>query len=412
MSAFASRSFRLFWLGEAVSVTGSAAASVLLPLLAVHEFGAGPFWMGAIAAATWLPWLVIGLPMGAWVDARDPRRTMMNANVVAAAASASLPLATLAGVGSLAQVVVVAFVVGSCSVAFRSAYAKLIVRLVPQEQRPSANSILFGTENAGHTIGPGVGGALGQAVGATIGVLTQAFGLVISAVCLFFVRLRPAAGPAPEREPLRRSIAAGLRLVFGDRYLRFFALQGAAANFGLTGQTALLVLWLTRDLALEPAIIGAAFAVSSVGGILGALAAPRVGSLLGTARGATWALTIGGFAVTCIALAQPGPVLWLVVVVNGLGAAGITIANVLRRTWVQDYVPEAMLARQSTSTQLVNFGTMPLAGLVAGALGEVLDLRLVIALMGAIVALANLACWSQAWLRSRDLPEAAPSLRA
>ena len=56
------RDFSLLWLGEGVSLLGNATTAVLLPLLAVVDFGAGPGWMGALTAAAWLPWLVIGLP--------------------------------------------------------------------------------------------------------------------------------------------------------------------------------------------------------------------------------------------------------------------------------------------------------------------------------------------------------------
>ena len=61
------RNFSLLWFGEGVSVLGNATTSVLLPLLAVVGFDAGAGWMGALTAAAWVPWLLIGLPAGAWV---------------------------------------------------------------------------------------------------------------------------------------------------------------------------------------------------------------------------------------------------------------------------------------------------------------------------------------------------------
>lgn len=62
------RDFRLLWAGESVSQCGSAATRVLLPLIAVNALGAGAFTMGLLNAAAWLPWLLIGLPVGAWTD--------------------------------------------------------------------------------------------------------------------------------------------------------------------------------------------------------------------------------------------------------------------------------------------------------------------------------------------------------
>ncbi|MFE6967613.1 MFS transporter [Agromyces sp. NPDC057679] len=397
------RDFLLLWAGEAASVTGAGMTSVLLPLVAVDLLDASATWMGVIAAATWLPWLVVGLPLGAWVDGRSPRAVMIGANAVSMLAYVSVPVAAVVGVLSLWQLVVVALVVGTGTIAFRSAYTKLLVRIVPERDRPVANSLLFGTENAANTVGPGLGGLVGQLVGPVKGMLGEALGLAISLVCLVVMRPHPAAS-TPRREPLWASVRSGLRLVFGDRRLRFFALQGAVANFGLIGQQAILVLWLSRELHLDSGAIGLVFAISSIGGIAGALAAPALGRLLGDARGVSITLTVAGLMLPLLAFAQPGPVLWIVVSANAVAVAGIVAANVLRRTWVQSYVPEHMLARQSTSAQLVNFAGMPIAGVLAGVLAEQWGPAPVIFVMGVVALVANAASWLQPWLRRRDLP--------
>lgn len=397
------RDFLLLWAGEAASVTGAGMTSVLLPLIAVQLLDASPTWMGIIAAATWLPWLVVGLPIGAWVDGRSPRAVMIAANAASMLAYVSVPVAAMLGSLGLWQLVVVALIVGTGTIAFRAAYAKLLVRIVPEADRSRANSLLFGTENAANTVGPGIGGLVGQLVGPVKGILGEAFGLAISLLCLLL--MRPHHVPAATvREPLRSAVREGLRLVFGDRRLRFFVVQGAVANFGLIGQQAILVLWLDRDLGLDPVAIGVVFAVSSVGGIVGALAAPWLGRTLGDARGISIVLTIAGLMLPLLAFGRPGPVLWIVVTANALAVAGIVAANVLRRTWVQSYVPEHMLARQSTSSQLVNFAGMPIAGVLAGVLAERWGPAPVIFVMGTVVLAANAASWLQPWLRRRDLP--------
>ncbi len=124
------RNFNLLWLGEGVSLLGNATTAVLLPLLAVVGFDAGPGWMGALTAAAWLPWLVIGLPAGAWVDRLPPRRVMITSDLVAAAALASVPVAWATDTLTLAQLVGVALANGTCAVFFRTAYGKLIPDIV------------------------------------------------------------------------------------------------------------------------------------------------------------------------------------------------------------------------------------------------------------------------------------------
>ena len=74
-----SRNFGLVWFGEGISILGSMTTTLVFPLLAVTEFDAGARDMGFLAAATWLPWLLISLPAGVWIDRGDARRIMIRA---------------------------------------------------------------------------------------------------------------------------------------------------------------------------------------------------------------------------------------------------------------------------------------------------------------------------------------------
>ena len=71
------RDYRLFWLGETISTTGSAMAVVAMPLTAVLVLHSSTLVVGLLQAAAWLPALLIGLPAGAWVDRRRTRPVMV-----------------------------------------------------------------------------------------------------------------------------------------------------------------------------------------------------------------------------------------------------------------------------------------------------------------------------------------------
>jgi hypothetical protein len=92
------RSFRLLWFGETTSQLGNAMAVVGVPLVAVIVLHASLFVVGVLAAAGWLPWLVIGLAAGAWVDRWAARRVMIACDLVSAVLYASVPVTARAGV--------------------------------------------------------------------------------------------------------------------------------------------------------------------------------------------------------------------------------------------------------------------------------------------------------------------------
>lgn len=155
-----SRNFNLLWFGEGVSIYGTATTGIALPLFAISQLHAGPSWMGLLTAATWLPWLVLGLPAGAWVDRLSPQRVMLTANLLSALALLSLPIAWRGGWITLPQVVVVALLLGVASMFFRTTYAKFIPAIVSKQRLEQANSRLLGTESAMQLTGRGTAGYL------------------------------------------------------------------------------------------------------------------------------------------------------------------------------------------------------------------------------------------------------------
>ena len=402
------RNFSLLWLGEGVSLLGNATTAVLLPLLAVVDFGAGPGWMGALTAAAWLPWLVIGLPAGAWIDRLPPRRVMIVSDLIAAAALASVPIAWATDALTLAHLVAVALANGTCAVFFRTAYGKLIPDIVEPPHLEQANGRMFGTESAMQVVGPGAGGLMAQFLTAAGGIAVDAVSYLVSALCLS--RIRPTAeaetGPLEAAaEPLRTRIRTGITYVAHDPYLRPLTLIGGASNFGLTGFTTLLVLFMVDGLGLEPSSVGFVMMVGSIGGLVGATAARRISQRLGSGRASTSLMLASGPATLLLPLARPGwQVAWLVA---GLFLIGLFVVagNVVRNAWRQQYVPAHLMARAITTSQVVNFGTMPIAAAVAGVLGENIGLRPTIALMAAIHLLASLAILHTPLANLRDLPE-------
>lgn len=404
------RGFSLLWFGESVSVLGNATTSTLLPLLAVVSFHAGPGWMGLLTAAAWVPWLVVGLPAGAWVDRLPVRRVMIVSDLAAGTALASIPVAWLVHLLTLQQLAVVGFVNGVGTVFFRAAYPALVRQVAPPEQQESAFARLFGSESAVQVAGPGLGGLLAQVASAAGGLLLDTASFVISAVCLWRLKLpETAAETAPEEPvvaPLRQRIREGIEYLRQDRLLRYFTVVGSASNFGLTGCTTLLVLFLVRQVHLSPGAVGLVLAVESIGGVIGATIATRVSRRLGSARALLLLQLVAGPPALLTPLGSPG--VGLVAMVAGLMLVGIGVVagNIVRGAWRNRYVPEHLVARQVTTAQFVNLGTMPLAGLAAGALGAELGLRPTLALMATVHVLACLAMFWSPLRGIRELPSA------
>ena len=253
------RNFRLLWTGETVSTAGNAMATVGVPLLAVTVLHASTFAVAALTAAAYLPWLVIGLPAGAWVDRLPPRPLMITCDVLSALLFASLPVAAWTGALSTPLVVAVALLAGAVNVFFATAYQVYLPSLVTRDELVEGNAKLQAGLSVASITGRGAVG-LAQAVGAAPSLLFNAGSFLVSAACLLRIRppdRAPAAFPPrsprrshPVRSTVRAEVAQGVRWVARDPYFRPLTLYAALSNLAYSGNLALVVVFLVRVVGL------------------------------------------------------------------------------------------------------------------------------------------------------------------
>ena len=408
------RNFRLLWAGETTSALGTNITRVALPLVAVVTLDATAFEVSLLTALTWLPWLLIGLPAGAWVD-RFPRRPiMLICDTASLVVLLSVPITAWLGGLTLVHLLAVALLLGAASVFFQTAYQVYLPGIVAQDHLPEANAKLQGSEATAQIAGPGIGGLIAQAFGAVAGLLGDAVTFLVSLLCLLGVR---RAEQVDEQETetvesgLLSRIRTGLAFLMADPYLRVLAISGAVMNFALMGYQSILIVFLVRDVGLNSGMVGLLVAGMSVGGLLGAVISTTLGRKFGTARSMLATnLAAGPFALL-IPLTEPGPGLSLLLA-GGIGAgAAIVSGNVLKVSFRQTYVPRQILGRVVVSMQFLNYGAIPLGALSAGTLAALLGLRPTMWIMTASVAVGALILLVGPMKRHRDFP-ATPSAAA
>ncbi|SHF81480.1 Predicted arabinose efflux permease, MFS family [Jatrophihabitans endophyticus] len=410
------RDFRLLWFGETTSALGASVTGLALPLVALAVLDAGVVAVGVLEAVTWLPWLVIGLPAGAWVDRLSRRRVMIGCDVVSLVAFASVPVAAALGVLSLAQLVLVAAVAGTANVFFTAAYRALIPAVAGPEELVGANARLQGAESAARVAGPGLGGLLAQAFGAANALLADAVSFAVSLGCLLRMRVAEAprrsepSVPSGPRPALRREIGDGLRFVWGDQLLRSLAGFGALANLTLSASNVLIIAFLVHDVGASAGTAGLLLALGGVGGVLGAAAVPSLTRRLGTGRALVASMLAAPPAALLVPLAASGwPVVLFVLGELGLVAA-VVAGNIVRAGFVQRYCPAGLLGRVTASQQVVNYGTIPIGAVVGGVLGAATGPRTALLVVFAAYLASNGLLAASPLRGLRELPTRAGNL--
>jgi MFS family permease len=410
------RTFRLLWIGETVSQVGNAMAVMGVPLVAVTVLHASTFAVSVLTAAAWLPWLVIGLPAGAWVDRLPARRVMIACDVISATLYASVPITAWAGVLSTGLVVVIQLLAGAASVLFMTAYQVYLPSVVTPGELVEGNTKMQGSASAAAFAGPGLAGLVAQLLGAVTALLFNAISFVASAACLLGVRrtagrsghLSPQRPAALRHSTLRREITDGLLLVLRDPFLRQLSVFWAVANLALTGYAALLVVFLVRVIGLTPGVVGLLAAIPGIGGILGALITGRVTGRYGTARG----LLLSTFAavpfVLLIPLTWRGPRLAFYIAGSLVAFTGIAVGNIIIAAFRQSYSPPGMCGRVTATMRFLIFSTSPLGALLGGILGTWLGIRNALWILLSTLTLSGTLLLTRALTGHRNLPGTVP----
>ncbi|MEV6492975.1 MFS transporter [Actinoplanes sp. NPDC051633] len=389
--------FGKLWAGQTISQFGDRITELGLPLIAVTTLAAGATEIGLLTAAVWLPNL-LSILVGSWVDGQAHRRRLLViADLLRALVLLSLPVAHWFGVVTLVQLFAVALLTGAGQVLFHASYQSFFVLLVPRERFVEANSKLSTSRSASFVAGPALGGFLIQILTAPVAMLIDAVSFLASALFISRIRVEPSV-PAESTSPM-----AGLRYVLGHRYLRGALACVTTVNFFSFVAAALVVLFASRSLGLSAGLIGLAFGLGAVGGLLGAVVAPRLSRRYGIGRLVVLGAILFPASIAVIALAG-GPT-WMrfaaLLVAEAISGFGVMIFDINLNSVMVSVTTDEMRARASGVFGTINYGARPLGAAVGGLLGTWLGLRptlLVAAIGGALCCL---------WL----LPSPIPAIR-
>ena len=370
--------FLRLWTAQGLSVLGSKLSELAIPLIAVTMLDATPVQMGLLLAAENLPFLLIGLPAGVWVDRMRKRPIMVSADVVRALCLLAIPICAYFEMLSLAVLFVVAFGVGFMNVWFDLAYGSYVPALVPRDRLIEANSKLSISLSAAETCGPAVGGVLIQLFGAPATILFNALTFVFSGLLLGGIKRREEAPPPPAPgENLRKTIGQGIRFIWNDLLMRALTARLAGWHFVVAAMEALLIIYLTRTLGITPSVIGILFSVAGVGVLIGAALGERIPQWIGTGNTVSLSHLVLAVVALLIPLAQ-GPK-WVQLAMVGFamftwGFCAVTyqITNVSLR---QALSPEGMLARVNAATRFASLSIRPVSAIIGGYMGAYLGLR-------------------------------------
>ena len=118
--------FRKLWIASAFEGVGDEASRVVVPIVAVSMLGAGALDVGIINALGLSAFLVLGLPVGVWVDRLRRRRLMIAADVFRALVVLSVPVAFVTGALTMGHLLACVALISVGDVVFTTAHGAFV----------------------------------------------------------------------------------------------------------------------------------------------------------------------------------------------------------------------------------------------------------------------------------------------
>ncbi len=383
-SGLGSRFWRLA-LSSGASNLADGVFKLALPLAAI-AFTRSPTLVAGLELARSLPWLLFALPVGAFADRMDRRRTMIVANLTRTTLVAVLAVVLQTASGSIMLLYFVAIGTGIAEVFYDTSSQSILPNLVERGQLGRANGRLGAIElGTQQFVGPPLAGLLvAVALAAAFWTTTALWAIAVAALWALRGSFRP--GRIAESTTIRTDIAEGVRFLTASPVLRTMAAMVGVANLASSATGAVFVLYAVGT----DSILGlneTQFGFLILSGAAGSIAVTFVNERLEARVGRARALTI---SVLGMVLFTGAPAItsniWAIAAAMFLGGALIMLWNIITVSFRQAVTPDHLLGRLNSVYRLLAWGTMPIGAAIGGLIAETLGLRAVFAIMGVVAA--------------------------
>jgi MFS family permease len=366
--AMSVRNYRLYFVGQLISTSGTWMQSIAQAWLVLQLTGSGVA-LGVTTALQFTPMLLAGAWGGVLADRVDKRRLLVGTQVASGVLALVLGVVTATGVVHLWMIYALALALGAVTAIDNPARRALVGEMVGTEHLSNAVSLSSAMFTGARIVGPAIAGI----VIATAGVSWCFFanGISYGAAVIAFLLMRRdeffAAEPVPRRKGQLRE---GLRYAWSTPALRLPLVLTAVIGTLAWNFQVVLPLLAKQTFGGDAGTFGTMYALMSVGSVAGALVTAHEARatrrfLLGAA------LAFG--VVLVIAAAAPTLTIELVVLV-AVGAAGIGFTAMANGVLQTECAP-AMRGRVMALFSVAFLGSTPIGGPIVGWVSEQLGPR-------------------------------------
>lgn len=396
ITAFEHRNYRFFFTGQLISLVGTWMQQVAQAWLVLQLTG-DPIWLGIVAAAQFLPVMVLGLFAGVAADALPKRNVLVTAQTAMMILAFVLAALVIADVVEVWMIVLLAFLLGIANAVDMPVRQSFAVELVGREHVGNAVALNSAMFNGARIVGPAAAGLAIGAFGVAAAFLINGFSFLAVIVGLRLIderelQLPPRIDRPTTTRAVVRNLAEGLDYVRGTPVvLLAVVVVGAVATVGMNW-TVLIPAFAANEMQSNAAGYGFLMAASGIGSVLAALRLV-FGGRPQPMRLATGALILGVGSVA-LAVTRVFPISLALMVIVGFGSILMMATG---NTTIQLAVPDHLRGRVMSVYTTVFSASVPIGGLAMGAIASGFGAAVAIGVGGVLSVIVGLG--ALAWGR-------------
>lgn len=361
------------WSAALVSQLGTQVSFIALPLIAVTTLHFSSFQVSVLNALDFLPFAILSLPIGAWVDKRSRLPIVIVSDIVRAIVLLSVPVSIHFDIRSIWLLYIVVFAVGGFSVFFDVASETLLPTIVRNEEIQSGNAAMQFSQSTAKIIGPSIAGGLISMLTAPVAMILDCMSYVGSAVILLTLRVEYKAGIQADEDTgskpsMLSQVLEGFGFVLHHEFLRHLAVFSGLSNLGWSIIEGILMVYAVQTLHFGPGLIGIIFTISNIGLIVAVSLSTFVLKRFRLGTAVILASALQGTGIAVVSMASwfaPIAFFTLGLLLRSYGVVSYGINAVTIR---QTITPDAMRGRVSATMRFISWTTIPIGSVVGGLL--------------------------------------------
>jgi MFS family permease len=398
--ALRSRNYRLFFIGQGISLAGTWMTRLATAWL-VYRVTDSAFLLGVVSFAGQIPSFFIPPLAGVWVDRWDRHKVLVATQVLAMLQALVLAALTLSGhinIGWVIGLTLFQGIVNAVEIPTRQSFVVLMI----EDRADLSNAIALNSSNfnAARLIGPAIAGAVVAAVGEGYCFLIDGLSYIAVIAGLLAMKLDKDERP-PSDKHVWHEVAEGWKYVTGSAPIRTILLF--LGLIGILGAPYNVLTPMIAGQVLQggPHTLGFLMAASGVGALVSAVGLVLRKTVVGLVR--LIAIAVAMFGVGCVLLGL-SHWLWISIVLMGITGYGLMNQIVASNTIVQTVVEDGKRGRVMSFYTIALLGSAPIGSLLSGSLAARIGVQATFVVSGVACGLTALWFW-------RQLPEIRRTIR-